>query len=403
MSETEHGHSVVLPLAAAAARLGISPDALRMRIRRGRVRGFKRGGRLFVAFAEDPNASVRSATEQSEQPGPDRFASAATGAEARPDAGAGGPPAQALPVIVEFQKLELDRLLRDNTRLNHRLDQLIDELVHLREMQQREQVLRQQDQALRQQIQTTLDRLSARLALAGPPDERLPPTAPAPGTPSHEPAFAERPDPRDAALGAAAQVPEPGNEAGGTAAGPVAPGPEGPPRAGSQATASGGAGAPEAEASGVPATPAGSAYAYGPGARPATMPEERRAGAAELAGILKEIGDSLREFEPVPPASPEAAPGANAESAGQAAAAPDSAWRAEAGEPPLGPAPPAPAGVSERRHPAEAAARPDDDEARLLEILGRMGPSAEDRRSAARIMKRLLRGRGASRPRDPES
>ena len=242
----------MLPLAAAAARLGISPDALRMRVRRGKARGFKRGGRLFVTLAKDPNGSVRSAAEQSEQPMPDRFASAATGAAARPDAGAGGPPAQALPVIVEFQKLELDRLLRDNARLNHRLDQLIDELVHLREMQQREQVLRQQDQALRQQIQTTLDRLSARLALAGPPDERLPPTAPAPGTPSHEPAFAERPDPRDAALGAAAQVPEPGNEAGGGAAGPVAPGPEGAPRAGSQATASGGADAPEAEASGAP-------------------------------------------------------------------------------------------------------------------------------------------------------
>ncbi len=398
MSEAEQEHSAVLPLAAAAARLGISPDALRMRIRRGKARGFKRGGRLFVALAEDPNASVRSAAEQSEQSSPGQFASAAIGS-----AGAGGPPAQALPVIVEFQKIELDRLLRDNTRLNRRLDQLIDELVHLREMQQREQVLRQQDQALRQQIQTTLDRLSARLALAGPPDERLPPTAPVSETPSHEPAFAERPDLRDAALGVAAQVPEPGNEAGGRTAGPVAPGPEGAPRPGSQAMASGGAGAPETEASGVPAPPADSAYAYEPGARPGALPEDPRAGAAGLAGILKEIGDSLREFEPVPPASPEVAPGANTESAGQAAAAPDSAWRAEAGEPPLGPAPPAPAGVSERRHPAEAAARPDDDEARLLEILGRMGPSAEDRRSAARIMKRLLRGRGASRPRDPES
>lgn len=396
MSEAEQEHSAVLPLAAAAARLGISPDALRMRIRRGKARGFKRGGRLFVALAEDPNAPVRSAAEQSEQSSPGQFASAATGA-----AGAGGPPAQALPVIVEFQKIELDRLLRDNTRLNRRLDQLIDELVHLREMQQREQVLRQQDQALRQQIQTTLDRLSARLALAGPPDVRLPPTAPGPETPSQEPAFAERSDPRDAALGAAVQVPEPGNEAGGRTAGPVAPGPEGVPRPGSQAMASGGAGAPETEASGVPAAPADSAYAYESGARPGALPEDPRAGAAGLAGFLKEIGDSLREFEPVPPAAPEAAPGANTESAGQAAAAPDSAWRAEAGDPPLGP--PARAGVSERRHPAEAAARPGDDESRLLEILGRMGPSAEDRRSAARIMKRLLRGRGASRPRNPES
>jgi hypothetical protein len=374
VSETEQGHSALLPLAAAAARLGISPDALRMRIRRGKARGVKRGGRLFVALAGDPNGAVRSATEQSEQPGPGRFAPAAGPG---PGVAADGPPAQALPVIVEFQKLELDRLLRDNTRLNQRFDQLMDELVHLREMQQREQVLRQQDQALRQQIQATLDRLSARPPLQGPPAEHLSPPGPAPGPPA--------PEPQDAwgrAAGAAAAAPEPGVETGAEAA-EAAPGPEGPSRAASNAPATGRPGAPGV--SSAPAAPADAAYAYGSDARPGEAPEALSAGAAELAGILKEIGESLQELEPAPRPSPGPSPGSSAE---QAAAEP---------------VPPVRAGPSDDRVSAEAGAWRDDDEARLLEILGRMGPSAEDRRSAARIMKRLLRGRGKPRPRDPES
>jgi hypothetical protein len=44
---------------------------------------------------------------------------------------------------------------------------------------------------------------------------------------------------------------------------------------------------------------------------------------------------------------------------------------------------------------------PEDDEAGLLEILGRMGPSAEERRTAGRIMKRLLKGRGQRRRNEP--
>jgi hypothetical protein len=44
---------------------------------------------------------------------------------------------------------------------------------------------------------------------------------------------------------------------------------------------------------------------------------------------------------------------------------------------------------------------PADDEAGLLEILGRMGPSAEERRIAARLMKRLFKGRAARRRGEP--
>ncbi|MCH8810132.1 MAG: hypothetical protein IH993_09930, partial [Proteobacteria bacterium] len=65
--------------------------------------------------------------------------------------------------------------------------------------------------------------------------------------------------------------------------------------------------------------------------------------------------------------------------------------------------PPPQSAAAGARIPADLAEPPDDEGARLLEILGRMGPSAEDRRTAARIMKRLLRSRGASRPREPDS
>ena len=95
--------------------------------------------------------------------------------------------------------------------------------------------------------------------------------------------------------------------------------------------------------------------------------------AADFAEILREVGESLRDLEAVAAR----APGMPAEPAGTRS--PDTAEAGIEGGP------------------------PDDQEGRLLEILGRMGPSAEDRRTAARIMKRLLRSRGASGPREPES
>ncbi len=55
--------------------------------------------------------------------------------------------AEYLSDIVELQRTELTRLLRENRRLNERLDKLLN-------LQEREQVLRQQ-------MQETLDRLTA--------------------------------------------------------------------------------------------------------------------------------------------------------------------------------------------------------------------------------------------------
>ncbi len=451
MNQTEQPQRTALPLAVAAARLGISPDALRMRIRRGKAEGFKRAGRLFVYPNEQPNAPVRAAVRTDEQtalergqagePGPSQepfrdpneFARAA-GKD--PGAGPGGAPEQALPVIVEFQKVELTRLLRDNTRLNQRLDQLMDEIGHLREMQQREQVLRQQDQALRQQTQGMIERLTERLSPPAAPPGPTPATPPAasPATPRGRPpatpgipeegavsptagaAAGATDDAVDAAVDAATAGGDIGGDGARTTAQDGAPcaEPEPPP-------------APDEIARFTPAAPQDPPYAYaageapgaGFGVEPGASPEDALSAAAELAEILREVGESLRDLDAVParapempaPLSPEAPPepplaplpGPPPEAPAKASAEPAetrSPGTAEAGTE-IGPA--RQSGAAGARIPADLAGPPDDEEARLVEILGRMGPSAEDRRTAARIMKRLLRSRGASRPREPDS
>ncbi len=107
---------------------------------------------------------------------------------------------------------------------------------------------------------------------------------------------------------------------------------------------------------------------------------------AELADMLKDIGASLRALE------------SNAAGA---------SGSAEPG-PPVGRAPPPVPGA--RRTPGDRTDPPSgpplgppaDDAAGLLEILGRMGPSAEERRTAARLMKRLFKGRAARRRGEPD-
>ena len=90
------------------------------------------------------------------------------------------------------------------------------------------------------------------------------------------------------------------------------------------------------------------------------MPSAGDPEAAELADILKEVGQSLRDFETSPP------------------------------EPPP-PPPPAPAGRG------ALAEEPDP----LDDMISQLDSSEEDRRSTARIMKRLFRNRNGSRRRDP--
>ncbi|MFQ5535522.1 MAG: hypothetical protein ACE5EM_11955 [Sphingomonadales bacterium] len=119
------------PVIVAAARLGLSPDALRKRIKRGTVAGFIRDGRVFV----DPEWL-------------DKAGYGPGGGQQR-----NGP--ESTQALLELQRTELSRLLRDNAHLNERIDRLL-------HVQEREQVLRQQ-------MQNMIERLSERQALAPPP------------------------------------------------------------------------------------------------------------------------------------------------------------------------------------------------------------------------------------------
>ena len=82
-----------LPLAAAARRIGLSSDALRMRIYRGKAQGFKRDGRLFVYVEGDQNEQANNVR-----------------------AGLSGAAASAAS-LVELQRSEIRRLTRENQRL----------------------------------------------------------------------------------------------------------------------------------------------------------------------------------------------------------------------------------------------------------------------------------------------
>lgn len=69
--------------------------------------------------------------------------------------------------IVELQALELARLLRDNNRLNQRIDFLIGEIKWLRELQERELVLRESEQAMHRKAQDAIKSLIADRAATG--------------------------------------------------------------------------------------------------------------------------------------------------------------------------------------------------------------------------------------------
>ncbi|MCG8690831.1 MAG: hypothetical protein MI806_06450 [Minwuiales bacterium] len=69
--------------------------------------------------------------------------------------------------IVELQALELARLLRDNNRLNQRIDFLIGEIKWLRELQERELVLRESEQAMHRKAQDAIKSLIADGAATG--------------------------------------------------------------------------------------------------------------------------------------------------------------------------------------------------------------------------------------------
>lgn len=133
----DHSPRNALPLVDAAARLGITPDALRKRLRRGKVEGFRRDGRVYVVLPERRDAPGPEAPG----PGPERW-------QAPP------PPTPDQQRLAVAARADLARLIRENARLQGQIDRLL-------QMQEREQVLRQQ-------MQTTIDRLTERIALPGP-------------------------------------------------------------------------------------------------------------------------------------------------------------------------------------------------------------------------------------------
>jgi len=136
--QTEQIEQVALTLVQAAAQLGIKPTALRMRYKRGKVRGFKRDGRLFIELnklSEQPPEQAEQSPKQNEQP-PEQ--------ENEKNVAENGQ---------EVSKA-FDFVVADNARLNDRLDRLV-------QMLEREQVLRQQ-------MQSQIEQLTDRLALPAP-------------------------------------------------------------------------------------------------------------------------------------------------------------------------------------------------------------------------------------------
>lgn len=79
-----------------------------------------------------------------------------------------GRTSQELELIIELQAIELKRHVRDNQRLNQRVDRLLDEVAGLQQMQRQEQILREKEQALRHQTQKTINDLLGKIALPAP-------------------------------------------------------------------------------------------------------------------------------------------------------------------------------------------------------------------------------------------
>jgi hypothetical protein len=130
-----------LTIVQAAAQLGVKTATVRMRWKRGKLKGFKKDGRIYVYL----NNQVNKQGEQTEQEGEQvkRFDDA----------------------TIELQSIELTRLLRENGRLNERLERMDERIDGLLASHAQE---RDREQVLRQQMQNQFDALAERLALPAP-------------------------------------------------------------------------------------------------------------------------------------------------------------------------------------------------------------------------------------------
>lgn len=140
-----------LTVDAAAARLGLSPNAVRGRIKRGTLSAIRRNSRVFVVLprgAAAPNSpATKDATNRPANPG------AKPGLN--PAANSGPDPArERLGRLAEARKRQVAALRDERDRLARQVD--------------RQQRLLEREQGLRARLQDQLERLSQGLAAALP-------------------------------------------------------------------------------------------------------------------------------------------------------------------------------------------------------------------------------------------
>jgi hypothetical protein len=119
----------------AARNLDLSIDELKNRFRKGIYRGFVRNGELFIYIRASEIAEANEDQSNTVEP------------DSQPTSGA--TLGQGLHTVVEFQKIEINRLIRANKEIKAEKDRLY--------------LFLEREQVLRQGLQRTIDRVSARL------------------------------------------------------------------------------------------------------------------------------------------------------------------------------------------------------------------------------------------------
>jgi len=136
-----------LTVDAAAARLGLSPNAVRGRIKRGTLPAIRRNSRVFVVLPRGAAGAAHRPAHRPTNRGANPAASPA--ADSSPD-----PTLERLGRLAEGRKRQVAALRDERDRLARQVD--------------RQQRLLEREQGLRARLQDQLDRLSQGLAAALP-------------------------------------------------------------------------------------------------------------------------------------------------------------------------------------------------------------------------------------------
>ena len=148
-----------LSVEAAAERLGITPDAVRSRIKRGSLWAVRREGRVMVVL-DDPSAKIPGTdvpVPQTRNPQPQA-------SDTRPE----GEAALAHAPATAAQRAEAERLRDHLEREQARVHDLEGERERLLIEIERQQKMIELEYALRARLQDQIDRLSAHVAAALP-------------------------------------------------------------------------------------------------------------------------------------------------------------------------------------------------------------------------------------------